>query len=396
VTSELTRQPGKVRVPAGPRRRNYRPAARADDCDQQARIRARQLTTLAARAFRGPTAAAAGARRPAPAGQREPGPRRPRDRTAARTSAATTHADPCGADSSSPCRVRYRSDRRTSARTDPRLVAPDCLEPSARQVYRRRRRASANPRPVSTRAGDAGKGDIPSLEALHSPSRRCRGHGCAACGAWNRRRGRSRESRHDDGKAFKTSCAARMAAPVSATPSPARTSPPPPPRMPWTRALSSTSDGPAGWPRPDTAALANVLAHRRVTAADGPLSEPLLFLVGGGLGAGYILWEFAHDDGRVVTSASPTPGSTSTGGWRRRWTGSAWTSPGRAPAALRARPRRWPRLSAPETPRSSGRTVTTSATGTCRRSSTDTVAIRWSPTPPRGAGCTSTTARSHL
>lgn len=62
----------------------------------------------------------------------------------------------------------------------------------------------------------------------------------------------------------------------------------------------------AGWALrggtdPDTAALTNVLAHRGVTGPDGPLTEPLLFLVGGGLGAGYILWEFAHDDGRVVT-----------------------------------------------------------------------------------------------
>ncbi len=62
----------------------------------------------------------------------------------------------------------------------------------------------------------------------------------------------------------------------------------------------------AGWTLrggtdPDTAALANVLAHRGVTGPDGPLSEPLLLVVGGGLGAGYILWEFAHDDSRVVT-----------------------------------------------------------------------------------------------
>ncbi|GAA4979217.1 BtrH N-terminal domain-containing protein [Kineococcus glutinatus] len=62
----------------------------------------------------------------------------------------------------------------------------------------------------------------------------------------------------------------------------------------------------AGWTLrggtdPDTAALANVLAHRGVTGPDGPLTEPLLLLVGGGLGAGYILWEFAHDDSRVVT-----------------------------------------------------------------------------------------------
>ncbi len=52
---------------------------------------------------------------------------------------------------------------------------------------------------------------------------------------------------------------------------------------------------------PDTAALTNVLAHRGVAGPDGPLTEPLLFVVGGGLGAGYILWEFAHDDSRVVT-----------------------------------------------------------------------------------------------
>jgi hypothetical protein len=52
---------------------------------------------------------------------------------------------------------------------------------------------------------------------------------------------------------------------------------------------------------PDAAALTNVLAHRAVTGPDGPLTEPLLFLVGGGLGAGYILWQFAHDDSRVVT-----------------------------------------------------------------------------------------------
>ncbi len=68
-------------------------------------------------------------------------------------------------------------------------------------------------------------------------------------------------------------------------------------------------DGPvvdAGWTLrggtdPDTAALANVLAHRHVTGVGGPLTEPLLLVVGGGLGAGYILWEFAHDDSRVVT-----------------------------------------------------------------------------------------------
>jgi hypothetical protein len=52
---------------------------------------------------------------------------------------------------------------------------------------------------------------------------------------------------------------------------------------------------------PDAAALANVLANRGVTGPDGALAEDLLFVVAGGLGAGYILWEFAHDDSRVVT-----------------------------------------------------------------------------------------------
>ena len=52
---------------------------------------------------------------------------------------------------------------------------------------------------------------------------------------------------------------------------------------------------------PDTAAITNVLAHRGVRGPDRPLTEPLLLVVGGGLGAGYILWEFAHDDSRVVT-----------------------------------------------------------------------------------------------
>ena len=62
----------------------------------------------------------------------------------------------------------------------------------------------------------------------------------------------------------------------------------------------------AGWTLrggsdPDASALANVLANSRVVGPDGPLSEELIFLVASGLGAGYILWEFQHDDSRVVT-----------------------------------------------------------------------------------------------
>lgn len=52
---------------------------------------------------------------------------------------------------------------------------------------------------------------------------------------------------------------------------------------------------------PDAAALANILANSRVVGPEGPLSEELIFLVAGGLGAGYILWEFQQDDSRIVT-----------------------------------------------------------------------------------------------
>ena len=52
---------------------------------------------------------------------------------------------------------------------------------------------------------------------------------------------------------------------------------------------------------PDAAALASLLANGGVVGPDGPLSEELILLIAGGLGAGYILWEFQHDDSRVVT-----------------------------------------------------------------------------------------------
>lgn len=52
---------------------------------------------------------------------------------------------------------------------------------------------------------------------------------------------------------------------------------------------------------PHAAALTNVLANRGVHGPDGPISEALVFAVAGGPGAGYILWEFKHDDSRHVT-----------------------------------------------------------------------------------------------
>ncbi|MDH2425838.1 BtrH N-terminal domain-containing protein [Sphaerisporangium sp. TRM90804] len=60
----------------------------------------------------------------------------------------------------------------------------------------------------------------------------------------------------------------------------------------------SPARGDAGWTfrggrHPYSAAIDSVLAHHGVEAG-----EPLVFLAGGGLGAGYILWEFKHDDSR--------------------------------------------------------------------------------------------------
>lgn len=52
----------------------------------------------------------------------------------------------------------------------------------------------------------------------------------------------------------------------------------------------------------DTAALANVLANLGVVAphTGEPLSEALVLGAGGGLGAGYILWEFSQHDARIL------------------------------------------------------------------------------------------------
>lgn len=62
----------------------------------------------------------------------------------------------------------------------------------------------------------------------------------------------------------------------------------------------------AGWllrggSDPDSAALANLLANARVVGPDGPLSEELILIIAGGLGAGYILWEFQHHASPTLT-----------------------------------------------------------------------------------------------
>jgi hypothetical protein len=51
-----------------------------------------------------------------------------------------------------------------------------------------------------------------------------------------------------------------------------------------------------GGRQPDVAAIANVLAHHEVRGLGGePLTEALVFAISGGIGAGYLLWEFAQD-----------------------------------------------------------------------------------------------------
>src|SRR5687768_16362724 len=57
-----------------------------------------------------------------------------------------------------------------------------------------------------------------------------------------------------------------------------------------------------GGTNPETAALANAMACVGVTAphTGQPYSEAMVFGVGGGLGAGYILWEFKEEEDRRV------------------------------------------------------------------------------------------------
>jgi len=57
-----------------------------------------------------------------------------------------------------------------------------------------------------------------------------------------------------------------------------------------------------GGTHPESAGIANVLANLGVTAetTGAPLSEAMVFGIGGGLGAGYILWEFAEHGTREL------------------------------------------------------------------------------------------------
>lgn len=77
------------------------------------------------------------------------------------------------------------------------------------------------------------------------------------------------------------------------------------------RHVLGDSDGPVtdhGWvlrggAHPDTAVITNLLASH-----GAPLSEAMVLGIGGGLGAGYILWEFTRHDARHLTL-----------GFRHRW-----------------------------------------------------------------------------
>ena len=67
------------------------------------------------------------------------------------------------------------------------------------------------------------------------------------------------------------------------------------------RAVVDTGWTLRGGTDPDAAACANLLANAGVVGPEGPLPEELVLLAMGGLGAGYILWEFQHDDSRILT-----------------------------------------------------------------------------------------------
>jgi hypothetical protein len=70
---------------------------------------------------------------------------------------------------------------------------------------------------------------------------------------------------------------------------------------------------------PDTSALARVLGDTRISGPDGRLSEALLLGIGGGLGAGYILWEFAPESDHRPSPHAPGGRRIVTIGFRNRW-----------------------------------------------------------------------------
>ena len=70
---------------------------------------------------------------------------------------------------------------------------------------------------------------------------------------------------------------------------------------------------------PDTSALARILGDTGIGGPDGQLSEALLLGIGGGLGAGYILWEFAPGSDHRPSPHAPGGRRVVTIGFRNRW-----------------------------------------------------------------------------
>ena len=108
---------------------------------------------------------------------------------------------------------------------------------------------------------------------------------------------------------------------------------------------------------PETATLANVLANQGVVSGltGEPLTEAAILGIGGGLGAGYILWEFQTPSaGRSSPSGSGISGSTrrSRAGPARRSIGSASSPTCTRPAARRGLARRSMRAWTPACPSS--------------------------------------------
>lgn len=70
---------------------------------------------------------------------------------------------------------------------------------------------------------------------------------------------------------------------------------------------------------PDTSALSRILADSGVTGPAGPLTEGLILGIGGGLGAGYILWEFSPETDSKSSHHSDRHRRVVTIGFRNRW-----------------------------------------------------------------------------
>ena len=70
---------------------------------------------------------------------------------------------------------------------------------------------------------------------------------------------------------------------------------------------------------PDTSALSRVLADSGVSGPIAALSEAMVLGIGGGLGAGYILWEFSHETDRKSSHHSDEDRRVVVIGFRNRW-----------------------------------------------------------------------------